>query len=90
MMFYDFRWIDWNIEKVESHGLSPEEVEYVVNNVHRPYPQRLSGERWIVAGPTPRGIWVQVIYIADPDGTLFVYHARPLNPDEARRARSRT
>jgi hypothetical protein len=29
---YEFRWIEWNIEKVEKHGRDPHEVEAVVNN----------------------------------------------------------
>jgi len=26
----EFRWIGWNIEKCEKHGVEPEEAEYVV------------------------------------------------------------
>ena len=39
-MAYDFRWIPWNVGKVESHGLAVREVEYVVNDARRPYPGR--------------------------------------------------
>lgn len=31
-----FRWIEWNITKVEGHGVRPEEAEYVVEHAKRP------------------------------------------------------
>lgn len=30
MSNYDFRWNDWNFDKIARHGVSVEEVEYVV------------------------------------------------------------
>ena len=54
-MFYDFRRIDWNIEKLEKHGLVWEEVEYVVNHAHRPFPKPIGDEKWMVIGATIRG-----------------------------------
>ena len=50
-MFYDFRWIDWNVEKVEGHGLSVGDVERVVNQARRPYPKPIGNEKWLVVGP---------------------------------------
>jgi hypothetical protein len=45
-MPFEFRWIDWNVGKVEGHGLTGEEVEVVVtaagaSSLHRPV--RLGG-----------------------------------------------
>ena len=84
-----FRWIEWNIEKVTSHGAWPEEAEEVVSGASRPYPRRAQDGRWLVWGPTSRGRFVQVVYLLDPDGTVFVIHARPLTDREKRRLRRR-
>jgi uncharacterized DUF497 family protein len=86
-MFYDFRWIEWNIEKVERHGLMAEEVEHVVNNARRPYPKPIGNQKWLVVGPTRRGVFIQVIYLIGADERLYVIHARPLTPNERRRRR---
>jgi hypothetical protein len=37
----EFRWIEWNVDKVEKHGVSSEEAEFVVENVRRPYVGRV-------------------------------------------------
>jgi uncharacterized DUF497 family protein len=88
-VYYDFRWIAWNVGKVEGHGLSVGEVEYVVNDARRPYPKPMGNEKWLVIGPTPAGRAIQVIYLVDHDGAIFVIHARPLTPKERRRHRRR-
>jgi len=85
-VLHDFRWIDWNIEKIEKHGVFAPAVEAVVNTGS---PRKMSGGRYTVAGPMPGGLWIQVVYTLDDDGTVFVLHARSLTPDEAKRARRR-
>ena len=89
MMSFDFRWIAWNVEKVEGHGLTVAQVEHVVNGARRPYPKPLGNEKWLVIGEAPGGRLMQVIYIVDDDDALFVIHARPLTRNEQRRARRR-
>ncbi|HEY8665098.1 MAG TPA: hypothetical protein VIL86_00465 [Tepidisphaeraceae bacterium] len=84
-MSYDFRWIAWNISKVENHGLTMSDVEYVVNNARRPYPKPMGNEKWLVIGSIRRGLVIQVIYLVDSKDTLFVIHARPLTRNERRR-----
>lgn len=84
---YDFRWIVWNIRKVEQHGLTTADVEHVVENAKRPYPASLGDDKWLVCGATLAGRWIQAIYLIDEDGAIFVIHARPLTADEARIAR---
>jgi uncharacterized DUF497 family protein len=86
-VFHDFRWIDWNVQKMESHGLVVREVEHVVNNARRPYPKPIGNEKWIVIGATSSGRMIQVIYLVDNDGSLFVIHARPLTDKECKRHR---
>jgi uncharacterized DUF497 family protein len=86
-MFYEFRWIAWNIDKVEGHGLSITDVEYVINNASRPYPKPIGNEKWLVIGATRSGNVIQAIYVIDDDQKLFVIHARPLTTKERRRRR---
>ena len=82
-MLRDFRWIAWNLGKVE--GLTADNVEHVVDNARRPYPKPIGTDEWLVIGATPSGQFIQVIYTVDVDETLFVTHARPLTPKERRR-----
>ena len=89
MMSYDFRWITWNVGKVEGHGLTIDDVEYVVNTARHPYPTPVGNEKWLVAGPTRSGVVIQVFYLVDDDDMLFVIHSRPLTPNERRRRRKR-
>jgi len=77
-MRYDFRWIEWNIGKVEKHGCTPEEVERVVRNARRPYPKHNGKGKWLVEGRGQGDRVVGVVYLADPDDTIFVIHAMPL------------
>jgi uncharacterized DUF497 family protein len=86
-VFYEFRWIDWNIEKVNGHGLAGSDVEEVVNAARRPYPKPIGNEKWLVIGSTGGGMVIQVIYLVDADEKLFVIHARPLTPNERKRQR---
>ncbi len=54
MRHYVFRWNAWNVGKVELHGLSVEEVEYVVDSARHPKP--IGNEKWLVVGPTRSGL----------------------------------
>ena len=83
----DFRWIDWNIAKVERLGVRPEECDEVVGSPPHPYPIRAPDERWLVKGPTRGRRLLQVVYLIDDDGTIFVIHARPLTAKEKHRFR---
>jgi hypothetical protein len=85
-MFHDFRWIEWNIEKIQRHGCTVGEVERVVNNPPRGYPQRRC-RKYHVHGRGEGDRFVQVIYVIDPDGTFFVIHAMPLTSRRRRGGR---
>jgi hypothetical protein len=85
-MRYAFRWIEWNIGKVEKHGCTPWEAEHVVNHPARGYPRR-TGEKYTVHGRGQADRWVQVVYLIDPDGTIFVIHAMPLTSRRRRGSR---
>jgi uncharacterized DUF497 family protein len=75
---------------VEKHGISPAEAEFIVERARRPYPEMAGNGKRYVAGQTIDGLYVQVVYLLDPDGTVFVIHARPLNESEKRIFRRRT
>ena len=80
-----FRWIDWNLDHIAEHGVDREEAEMVVRNARRPFPRKIGDEKWIVIGRGRGGRFLQVIYLADPDKTIFVIHARPIDDREKRR-----
>jgi len=83
----DFRWNDWNEEHVGKHGVSPEEAERVVETARSPFPRSIDDDKWLVWGRGFGGRLVQVIFLLDDDGTIFVIHARPLNDKEKGRFR---
>lgn len=78
MKFDRFRWNEWNVAKIEKHGVKVHEAERVVRNARRPYPRRIGDEKWQVVGRGRGERFLQVIYVVDPDGTLFIIHAMPL------------
>lgn len=86
----EFRWNHWNIEHVAKHGIAPAEAEFIVERARRPYPEMAGDGKRYVAGQTADGLYAQVIYLLDPDGTVFIIHARPLNDSEKRKFRRRT
>jgi uncharacterized DUF497 family protein len=85
---HEYRWIEWNLAHIAEHGVIPEEAEHVVDGARRPYPE-LIGDRYLVVGQTDNGEYLQVVYVFDPPGVVFVLHARPLNAREKRRLRRR-
>ena len=86
-----FRWNDWNLDHAGKHGVVvPQEVERVVREARPPHPQYMGDGKWIVIGRGIGGRLIQVIYLVDPDGTIYVIHARPLTDREKRRYRRRT
>jgi uncharacterized DUF497 family protein len=83
----EFRWIEWNRNKIASHGVAESEAEDAVEHARLPYPLWRSDGRLLVWGATPAGRLLQVVYLLDPDDAAFVIHARPLTNAEKRRHR---
>lgn len=69
------------------HGVSPEEVEAIVCAARAPFPREIADEKVLVRGQLNSGAYLQVIFVLDPDDTLYVIHARPLNESEKRKFR---
>ncbi len=83
----DFRWNDWNVDHVSRHGICPEEAEDVVLRAVRPFPRKIADDKWLVWGRGKGGRFLQVVFVLDDDGTIYVIHARPLDTAEKRRMR---
>ena len=81
---YDFKWVDWNVNHIALHGVTPDEAEWVVNHARRPYPRRHGGGKFEVRGQTLAGDYLLVVFAVEPDARLFVITARPLNENEKR------
>jgi uncharacterized DUF497 family protein len=43
-----------------------------------------AGNRWTVWGQTEEGYYLQVVFVLDPDETIYVIHSRPLTDKEKR------
>jgi len=84
-----FRWIDWNRDHIAEHGVEPEEAEMVVRHARPPFPEKIEDDKLIVKGRGIGGRFLQVIYLLDPDDTVFVIHARPLTDREKKQLRRR-
>ena len=84
-MAHEFRWIEWNRDKLAQHNVEPEEAELVVNQARQPYPMKVDDDKRLVWGQTHSGRYLQVVYLIDMDDTIFVIHARPLTDREKRR-----
>jgi uncharacterized DUF497 family protein len=86
-MRLDFRWNAWNIEHLARHAIDPEEAQAVVAGARPPFPLSRSDDKWLVWGRGCGGRMVQVVFVLDDDGTVYVIHARPLTVREKYRYR---
>jgi uncharacterized DUF497 family protein len=89
MRMYEFKWIQWNLDKVAMHNVAPGEAEFVVNHPGRGYPRRVEDDKHMTWGQTTAGTYLQVVYAIEPDDRIFIIHARTLNDHEKRRMRRR-
>jgi hypothetical protein len=53
-----FKWIDWNVQKLAAHALSPAEVEAAFDRVFRLQERRDGSFRMFAEVPSGRRIWV--------------------------------
>ena len=83
----EFRWNEWNLEHATRHGIAPEEAQRVVDHHGRGWPCRIGGEKLLVQGRGQGGRMVQVVYVTDPNGTIYIIHAMPLTTRRRRGSR---
>ena len=88
-MQYRFRWNDWNSDHIAEHGVDRLEAEQAVNNPAPGYPQRSRNKTYTVWGRASGGRFLQVTYVFDPPGVVFVIHSRDLTEREKQRLRRR-
>jgi uncharacterized DUF497 family protein len=86
----DFRWNRWNLDHATQHGVDPEEAQSVVARARAPFPLWRADDKWLVWGRGRGGRLLQVVFVLDGDGTVYVIHARPLTEREKRHYRKRT
>lgn len=85
----NFRWNRWNEEHIGAHNVTPAEAEEVLLGAKPPFPLVEADEKYLVWGATDAGRLLQVVFVIDPDDTVFVIHARPLTEKEKKRFRRR-
>jgi uncharacterized DUF497 family protein len=83
----DFHWNDWNEEHVQKHGVLPAEAERVVETARSPFPRMIEDDKRLVWGRGRGGRLLQVIFLLDEDGSIYIIHARPLTEREKGRFR---
>jgi hypothetical protein len=62
-----FKWIDWNLEKIDSHGLSAIEVEAAFDRVYSLHARRDRSFEMFAETPAGRRIWVIWRYDREDD-----------------------
>jgi len=80
----EFRWNEWNVKHLTRHGIEPSEAAHVVESARRPFPLRRGDDRWVVWGRTAGARLLQVVFVVEDDGRVYVIHARPLTDREKR------
>jgi hypothetical protein len=75
-----FFWTPINVQKLEDHGLTTDDVEHVIQNPYRKRESRSSGDH-LAEGYTESGQWIVCIYrMLDPD---MVEPITAFEPDKA-------
>src|SRR5215212_10146526 len=72
-----FAWDDWNESHIGKHRVDLVEAEYVVRAARRPYPRRISSDKYIVKGTTKAGRWLQVIYVRRTGRSIRLQDVKP-------------
>src|SRR5437762_2276121 len=63
-----FKWIEWNLSKIDAHGLSREEVEEAFDQVFSVTERRDGSFQMFAETPSGRRIWVIWRYDLEEDG----------------------
>ena len=68
-----FKWIEWNLQKIDAHGLSAEEVEAAFDRVFSLQERRDDSFEMFAATPSGRRIWVISRYDLEDDEIADVF-----------------
>ena len=87
MRIISFEWDDWNIEHIEKHSATPQEVEEACFN--QPVIRKTKDGLYLVYGQTDAGRYLFTVVRRKPDGIVYVITARPMAKNEQRYYRNR-
>jgi len=62
-----FKWIDWNLQKIDAHGLSAAEVESAFDRVLSLHERKDGSFQMFATTPSGRRIWVIWRYDREDD-----------------------
>ena len=62
-----FKWIEWNLQKIEAYALSAEEVEAAFDRVSKLEQRKDGSYQMFAETPSGRGIWVIWRYDREDD-----------------------
>ena len=62
-----FKWIEWNLQKIDAHGLSAQEVEAAFDRVFSLQERKDGSFQMFAATPAGRRIWVIWRYDREKD-----------------------
>jgi hypothetical protein len=68
-----FKWIEWNLDKIEAHALSAEEVEAAFSRVYRLEERGDESFQMYAETPSGRRIWVIWRYDRESDAVPDVF-----------------
>jgi hypothetical protein len=68
-----FIWDQWNAEHATRHGVTIDEIEYVVSQSRSPWPMPHGDLKFLVRGRTQSGRYIQVIYVLESDAESIDY-----------------
>src|SRR3954452_16830261 len=68
-----FKWIEWNLQKIDAHGLSAEEVEAAFDRVFSLQERRDGSFQMFAATPSGRRIWVIWRYDREEDAVPDIF-----------------
>lgn len=83
-----FRWNEWNLDHIATHGIFPEQAEFVIDTARAPYPEKVGAGKWLVRGQDQTGQFLQVIFLIEDD-CYYVLHSRRLTDPGKWRLRRR-
>ena len=75
-----FKWIEWNIQHIAEHGLSPEEVEAAFDRVFSMTERNDGSFRMFAETPSGKRIWVVWRYDRDDESIPDVFGETPDPP----------
>ncbi len=68
-----FKWIEWNLQKIEAHGLSADEVESAFDRVYRMEERKDGSYQMFAETPAGRRIWIIWRYDREDDETPDIF-----------------